>query len=485
MGKIYSKKEMEEILKKDVKIPDKIEERIQDTYQQIGAGEIVRIRNKKKHNVWKIVAAVAVLTVGSSVVVVAANMFLSANRVKNEDRMEYEITIDREKEAHAIEVQPTYMPEGFEYQTEGAYGGKWRNEETENNISIITYNAAELDRRARLGDDPGFQDYTKLDEVTIGDQKVDVYTGDKVYTDSEDIAKQLFLFNEEHGYEILLSTSGTIGADELVKIAEGLEVTILDEVVPYATEAEIEQELAVIESMMAKDKEMMNKVISADAVKSFGEEITNPFIGSERYRPDDIRYTVKSAEIRDSISWEEFPAEYVMQYDRLASWLNADGTMKPHDRISYERSSDETGEPKSVNTKFLVVELNMRNASDEQCDVMTPMVTSLIRNEDGTYKEPTVTYGSANKDYGLQYGGYNGNTFAMYFDKLYYTEGTKRWTSGHHLPMEAGESLDCTVIYIVDEDMIDNTCLCFYDEYGNASTEISIPYVAIGKNVKK
>ena len=81
---------------------------------------------------WHVLAAAAVLAVGSSAVVVAANKFLSANLVKQKDSVVYDLALDSEqKEAHEIEVNPTYMPAGYELGAENTpYGGKWHNEET-------------------------------------------------------------------------------------------------------------------------------------------------------------------------------------------------------------------------------------------------------------------------------------------------------------------------------------------------------------------
>lgn len=486
MGRNYSEQEMQEILKKDVKIPEKVEQKIQETYRQIGVERVTPIRSRSGRRVWKAAAAVAVLTVGISAGVMAASHFLSVNRVHKAGNMVYEIQIDREKKAHAIEVNTTYMPDGYVYQESGPNGGKWHNEKDNTGISIFSYNAAELDRMTRAGSNIEFLDYgkdTTLKEMMIGNQKVDVYTGEPIYSDSDKTAKKLYLFNEEEGYGIWIWSDGKFSADELVKIAEGLEVKILKEVVPYASEAEIAKEKEANEIANKMEVKHFGQEIPAEAVYQIGEEVSDPEYNQE-YN-DDIRYIVKSAEIRDAISFEEFPAENFVS--DVASWMNEDGTMKPHDRV---KAGDKVEEAESVNTKFLVVKLNVKNVSDTAMNkelggaVIGPDLTTITKKEDGKYYTAEHMYYAGNEGYGLQYLSDNGSSFPVYIDPLYYTEGGERLKTPHFRPMEAGESFDCTLIYVVDEDQIGNLAFRFYPGGVSAGKAIVNPYVAIGEQVK-
>lgn len=485
MCREFSEKEMLEIMKQDVKIPDYVEEKIQEVYHRIGAEKVTVKRRKKMPGMWKAAAAAAVLVVGTSTVVFAANYVLSVNRTEGKEDIVYDISVDRETEAHAVEVKPTYMPEGYVYQAEGPYGGKWRNDETKSSLAIVAYNAAELDWMDRIGQDVGFCGYkkdTKLEEVTIGDQKVDVYTGEDFYVDSDDTVKQLYLFNEEYGYGIWITNRSTLESDELVKIAEGLEIKVLDEVVPYATEAEVEEELMKAEASVNDLDAWYGRTVAARDVHAIGEEVVSPLY--DGVGDDDIRFTVKSAEFRDSVSLEEFPAENFETYDQIALWLNEDGTLKPHERIK-ESNKDEI---ETVNTKFLVVKMNAVNTGNTQNEQnledgisIAPDLTTLIPNTDGTYRPQSESYMSANEGYGLQYTSGAGSSFPVYFDRQYYTEGTQGLKHGLYRPIAPGESLDYTLIYVVDEDQIDNACLWFSS--GAVSGEET--YVMIGENTAK
>lgn len=486
MGRNYSEQEMQEILKKDVKIPEKVEQKIQETYRQIGEKNVTPICHKSGRKIWKAVAAVAVLTVGISTSVVAASHFLSVNRVHKAGNMVYELQIDREKEAHEIEVNTTYMPEGYVYQESGPYGGKWHNEKDNTGISIFSYNAAELDYMTRVGSNFEFLDYgkdTTLDEMMLGNQKVDVYTSGPIYSDSDKSAKNLYLFNEEEGYGIWISSDGNFSADELVKVAEGLEVKVLREVVPYASEAEIEKEKEAYEKAKKMEVQRFGVEIPEEVVYQIGEEVTDP-----EYNPeynDDIRYTVRSAEIRDAISFNEFsPENFVAD---VASWMNEDGTMKPHDRVENGRKA---ADAESVNTKFLIVKMNVKNVSDSTMNkelggaVIGPDLTTITKKENGKYYTADCMYRTVNEDYDLQYLSNDASSFPVYIDPLYYNEGIERLKTPHFRPLEAGESFDCTLIYVVDEDQIDNLAFRFYPGGVSAGKAIVNPYVVIGEQVK-
>lgn len=488
MCREYSEKEMQEILKRDVKIPDKVEKKIQDAYRRIGIENVTPVRRRKAVRMWKAVAAVAVLTIGTSAVVVAANHFLSARRVENGESVVYEIAVDREKEAHAVEVEPTYLPEGYVYQEDGPFGGKYRNEETGSTLTIVAYNASELDYMERIGQGMGFDGYkkdTKLEEFTVDGQKLDVYTGEDSYIDSDNTVKQLYLFNEEYGYGIWISNRSSLPADELVKVVKGLEVNVLDEIVPYATEAEVEQERTGMETAMEEYEAWAGRIIPDEYIHEIGEEVKSPLYDHE-YNEDKIRFTVKSAEFRDAISLEEFPEENFGLYfeQEILPWLNEDGTLKPYERMTSNHDEIET-----IQRKFLVVEMNVKNIGDQSSEFSTeegisiaPDLTALVPDADGAYHPRGIFYHSASEQFMPQYGSNDGSSFPIYFDKRYFTDGVKGIKSGLFRPVAPGESLDYTLIYPVDEDQMENACLWF----GSGALETAEEtYIWVGENAAK
>lgn len=502
MKKDISRKDMERILKQEVKVPEIVNQRIGDTYEKLGIHTRVSMRYTRNHRVLVAAATVAMLALGMSAVTYAASKFLSADLVEKDDKVGYDFQVDKEREAHEIEATATYMPEGYVLGEENSpYGGKWHNYDTDGSISILPYNAAELERLQRLGMS-GFLSYPKDDhikEMEISGMKTDVFVSDNFYTDSEKSVKNIYLFNEEYGYAVQVWSESDLPAEELIKVAEGLKVTVLDTVIPYATEEELEAEKAEIASMEKDQGAKEAQGVPKSSVFGIGEKVRDPLFDENDKELceglDDIRYKVKEVEIKDSLSLDEYPAENYIDYENsVALWVNPDGTLKPRDRYTYPVKEEgntitREGTLETVQSKYVVVKMWAKNYSDTQTQWnkeggvnMAPYLTTLEPREDGSYGYPLYDTDSANEDYHLQGGADNGSSFPVYFDKMSYTEGVQRLKHSLFRPMVPGEELEYTLIYIVDEDMLDNMYLWFYSgdtQVRPDGTWLIAPYVRI------
>ncbi|MRM90310.1 DUF4367 domain-containing protein [Faecalicatena contorta] len=492
----YSKKKIERILQQDVEIPEKIENRIQDTYEQLGIGKKVAMKYTRKRRTWAAVAAVAVLAVGMSVVTLAASKFLSANLVENENSVKYDFQVDREKEAHKISVEATYIPEGYTlYGEDSPYGNKWHNEANGGALSVIPYNAADLDYLERTGavDVMSYSKDSHLDTLEISGMKTDVFVNDSFYTDSEETVKRIYLFNEEYGYGIMVWSESDLPAEEIVKVAEGLKIEVLEETVPYMTDAEL-QDMEAYAKGCAKSYQTG---VAADDIYAIGDEISDPNImmedGQQIDGTDDVRFTVQDAEILDALPLSEYPAENFASYDEVAPWMEEDGTLKPHERYRYTIDEDGTesqdGVLETVKSKYVVVKMKAKNYSDVQSESnqimgisIAPDLTTLIPREDGSCAYPADSFRSANEGYGMQWLSNNGSSFPIYYDDIYYTEGIERMKSAFFRPMSAGEEIEYTLVYVADEDQLDNLYLRIFAGGTNADgSAITTPYVRISE----
>ena len=296
MKKEYSKKEMERILKQDVDMPKKVEERINDTYKTLGIEVKEKTRYRMRHKKLVAVAAIAALVTGMSIVTVAASKFLSANLVEKEDTVKYEFEVDQTKEAHEIEVTPTYMPEGYVFGDENSpYGGKWHNYETDGGFTIMPINAAEIDRLQRTGQ-AEFMEYKKdshVETLEIDGAKADLFFIESSFIDSDETVKNLFLFNETEGYGVQIFSQNQLPMEEIIKVAEGLKITVLDTTVPYATEEEVQLELEQNKEDRNTMETTFSETISQDNIYQIGEEIRNPLLTLDKPEfaedRDDIR----------------------------------------------------------------------------------------------------------------------------------------------------------------------------------------------------
>lgn len=242
MKRIYSQEEMERILKSNIEIPDPVEQKINDTYRNLGLTDKNRslTAHKRRKKAWVTIAAAAALIAGLGVTVYAAGQFFSAQLTQKDDKLTYALNIDpSEKEAHEIRVTPGYIPEGYVYQEEG----RWYNEETEGAMSVISYNASELYKMSQTQDNPLpiFNEDSLIESVDIQGMSIDIFSNDGDYIDSEETIQDIFVFNEEWGYAVHIWLSGPcLADDEAVRVAEGLDIEVLDTTVPYPTEEEIE-----------------------------------------------------------------------------------------------------------------------------------------------------------------------------------------------------------------------------------------------------
>lgn len=500
----YSKKEIERILRQDVEIPENIEARIQDTYEQLGIGKKVTMKYTKKRRTWVAVAAVAVMAAGMSVVTLAANKFLSANLVEKEDTVNYSFHVDREKEAHMISVEPTYIPDGYTlYGEDSPYGGKWHNEDNGGAISIISYNAADLDSLERTGG-ADFMSYAKdshIESLDISGMKTDVFVNDSFYTDSEETVKRIYLFNEEYGYGVMVWSESDLPAEEVIKVAEGLKIEVLDETVAYMTD----EELKKLEADQEADKQNSTRTyqagVAADDIYEIGQEIKDPLVmgadGEELVQQgivDDVRFTVQDVEILDALPLSEYPAENFVRYDEVSPWMQEDGTLKPHERYRYTVGEDglesQDSVLETVQSKYVVVKMKAKNYSDTQSESnqmmgipIAPDLTTLIPREDGSCAYPADSFRAANEGYGMQWMSNNGSSFPFYFDDIYYTEGIQRLKSAFFRPIAAGEEIEYTLVYVADEDQLDHLYLWFFGGTSGVNPDGSIiasPYVKIG-----
>lgn len=479
MKRTYTDQEMMRILKQELTIPDKVDQGMQDAYRKLGIERKGKISFIRKHRVWKVMTAAAVVAVGSSVVVFAANKFLSANLVKENDAVTYDLTVDRDQEAHEITVAPTYLPAGYElYGTSTPTGGKWHNEETGGAITIVAWNAAELDKQVRMGNTDdlthGLKEENLKEEIEINGMKAALFLSDSYYTDSDKTTKNAMLFNEEEGYLVeIFDMDNTLPIEETVKIAEGLDIQVLDSTVPYATDEEIETLLAEQKADQESALKEWNPDLLADNnFFSTGEELKIPFGPDENgVKPDDIRYTVESIEIKDALPVSEYPTENYYDFEgEMADWINEDGTLKPHERYKYsfDEEGKEVGEPKveTVNSKFVVAHMKVKNnntVNEFGNDVfVSPFIHYLDVSEDGFSKSYAADwrYSPANEGYQLQTDG-----FPVYFDKVYHTDGIDRVKDFHFVPLEPGDELEYTLVYVVDEDQLDRAFFQFYSEY--------------------
>ena len=504
--------EVKKKLREDVDVPECVDEGIKRAYDMIGiSGERKVIRRRKR--IWPAVAAVAALTAGLSITAAAVNYYLKVHLEEEGQVLKYYIEVDKEqKEAHQIEVNPTYLPKGFEAEQaeEGAPKKIYGTVEGDS-ISIISYNAAELYRMSQLEENV-FAEYRKDSYSAVeGEQKLDLFTRKNEKVDSDREITDVYLFSEEEGYGVWIWSESSLEQEELVKIANGLEITVLEETVPYPSEAEIAEERQndkdAAKKAEAEQEYRSSNGVSEELVYQVGEEVkdTTREMMAESYpdylrevylsEEEDIRFTVLSTAVSDTLPTDTFSQQYFTT--DMENWMNEDTSLKAHQRYRLGEEEGQTTfdaradkEAETVNSKYVIVKMKAKNVSAFQTDLnktvgvsIAPILTVMQEGEAGKLVYPQETFWSANEGYDLQWGAERGGSFPIYFDKPYFTEGIKGVKSRLFCPLAPGEEMEYTLVYVVDEDQLSNMYLHFYpqNEMEMNGEYLTTPYVYISQ----
>ena len=452
MKKIYSQEEMEQILKQNIDIPDIVERRIRETYEKLDlpSGSVNTGRRRKTRKPWKVIAAAAALIAALGATAFAATRFFSAYLTENGEDLSYSINIDpAQKDAHEIHVTPAYVPDG--YSCEGTDGFLyWYNEAAGGFLSVIPYNAADLYKMSRTMDEalPSFSRDTYIETVTIRDMDVDIFNNDSdYYIDSKNARQDIFLFNNEWGYAVHVCLIGPdLPEQEALKVAKKLDIEVLDTTVPYATDEEIARINA--ENKQITKTIRASSVISGNAIRRTGDVMT---VDDDGY--EGIEYQTLDIKVTDTLPLADYPKEkYLEDYDStLASYLNEDGTLKPHKRFI----SEDSRETEDAEASFVIVTTRLSNTGNETKDVyLSPFLRYLDANGDGSYTLSRKKTWPAEESWAALT-----------------TDGFPFWQSAPNngetcelfTTLDPGETVICTSVYVVDNDVLATAYMQYFN----------------------
>lgn len=449
MSRKYSQEDVERILKSDTEIPKSVDQRIRDTYRELGLTDSstektagYRHVKKRRHKAWVSVAAAAAVVAGLSITAVAATHFLNVRITEEDGKVAQKVTVDpTAKEAHKIEISNIgYIPEGYVYQEDGPRAGKYHNEATGGGMTIVPFDAAAVYWYSSVGNP--MLDIVKDKEAFIGTTEtsgmtVNIFQDDTIYTDDNTIMQNVYLFNEEEGYVIWVHVSGPDLPDgEAKKVAESIEVKVLDETVTYATDEEIQEEIKTSEVAKSVQEKALDSIDSS-CIFQIGEAVSAP----EFFPADpsgstcmaDAQYTVKDVQVVDSLPLDQYPV--------------IDGVIQE-------------GDVESAQPKIVLATVDITNTADSGGEFYIAPHITLLRDEgDGTYS--MLEYQEATKAYSAV--SVDGSPF--YQSVQQFTDNYKK--DVYFAYLKGGETLECTFAFVVDEDNVDNAYLGFFDSDGS------------------
>ena len=479
MTNIKNDKDLKEKLNKHITLPEHVEGKMNEAYQQIRVrssmeNSKVVAYQKLKFRRWMTVAATFTLMIATTVGVLAANGFFSREIVKNEDSTTYKFDIDYELKPGKFELTPGYIPAGYYEREEGKY---WPDNDEHSGITVAVNSTTDIEKlNEKLQSSRQL-----LETTTIGNSEADILVDDK--TEPDKGMKEIYIFNSEEGYVAWVwGDNGTPLAD-VKKFAEELVVTRIADGVYETAEEKTErqnreqEEQAAMEGWMEQEEAIREAGISESDLFAIGQEGIKEIEYEDGILTKTVGYTIESAEFVDNIK-DYDPANFY-NYEEVSPWLNEDGSLKPYLRIE-----DTVGDGKAssftdavmVNQSLLKVIVKAKRYNEENVyapedELMTPLDGRLIHLEkktDGNY-----TWGSTHsmpaegQNYNLKY-----DEMPIYIDSPQFTEGDKRTHSFFYRDLAVGEEIEYTLVFVVDEDQKDSLALDFN---GFSSMEIEKP----------
>lgn len=432
---------------REEKLPQIVEERLQEAYEQIRRGEIKMRRQKKMRRSWLSAAAVLALVILIPSAVYAAVTYFQKSVREEEDSITYEFVLNYELVPGEYRVRAAYIPKGFaeDEDDDGKYYGEKRDEW----ITIMPiYTMAEIER---INGEIRLDDIDQVEHTELAGMEADVIT----FRDAEKNLSNtdIFLFNEAEGYVLGIVAGYRVDRAELFKFADSVSVERTGDG-QYETEEEKEKrqkeeadaKLAMLEGQKTWDA-LMTLGIPEKKICAAGEELK-----VEGYEQS-YGFTVTGYEFLDSM--EGFAEENFFDFSRFDGWLNSDKSLRPYTRRHFDKDNNILAEEKTQQ-EFLRVDIKAHCYDDTDPDIPLDFTLQYVeRTPEGAASWAQDFYDALPaEEYELQM-----DDSAVYFDKAVNTAGEMR---GHffYREMKAGEDLEYTLLFVVDKDREDDFLLC-------------------------
>lgn len=432
------------------RLPQVVEERLQEAYESIRRGEIKQMKQtgkkKRGYRSWASIAASLAIIVAVPSVVYAAVSYFQKSEQREADKLTYEFELNYDLVPGEYQVRADYLPEGMTDGGDGKYYGENYGED-DNWITVMPiYTMAELEK---ADGEIVVNDIGQVEHMELAGMTADVIT----FKEAEKYRSStyIFLFNEREGYVLNVIAGYSVEKEELLKFTDGLSVERTGDG-RYETEEETalrEKEGEDDEKLAAEASELMLLGIPQDKIYAVGEELST-YDGA-------YGYTVTGYEFLDSI--EGFEEKDFFDYTRFDGWLNPDKTLRPYTRQHYDKDGQLLEEEKAAQ-QILRVDIDVHcyddqwegaSLDDVELDFQLDYVE---KNQDGAYTWAEDYYTSIPaEEYCLQM-----DNSAVYMNKAVHTQGEER-KGFFFSDIEKGETISYTLLFVVDTDRKDDFLL--------------------------
>ncbi len=430
--------------KMDERLPQVVEDRLQEAYEAIRKGEIKQMKSmvkyKNRHRRWVSVAAALIILVSVPSVVFAAVTYFQKSEHRREDQITYEFVLNYELVPGEYQITAGYLPDGMQDRGDGKYRG-------ENNAWITVmpiYTMAELEK---ANGEIVVNDIDQVEHTVINGMAADVITFKEAEKQQADT--HLFLFNETEGYVLNIIAGHDVDREELIQFADNLNVERTGDGSYETAEEKAQREKAEDDAAQLAAEGAMNQDaliqlgIPQEKVYAVGEEL--------RTYQGAYGYTVTGYEFLDSI--EGYAQENFFDYTRFDGWLNEDKTLRPYTRQHYSNGTLLSEE--KTEQKILSVDVDVHCYEQQAGEVPLDFNLEYVdQKPDGVYTWKKDYYSPVPaENYYLQM-----DDSAVYIDKAVHTQGEDRKDFFFH-DMKSGETLSYTLLFVIDADRTDDFLL--------------------------
>ncbi len=433
--------------KAEERLPQIVEERLQEAYESIRRGEIKQMgKQRNGYRRWMGAAAALVLAVSVPSAVYAAVAYFQKNAQREADRLTYEFDLNYELIPGEYQVTPGYLPEGLSDQGAGKYYG-----EGETWITVMPiYTMAELEKANK---EIVVENIEQVEHTVLSGMEADVIT----FREAEKYRRDtcLFLFNEREGYVLNIIAGYALSKEEALKFADSLNVVRTGDG-GYETQQDEAERIKQEEDARRAQQEgedngeiLRQMGVPSDKIFALGEEL-HTYGGA-------LGYKVTGYEFLKSL--EGFAKENFFEYARFDGWLNEDQTLRPYKRQHYSKDGELLSE-EEAEQEILRVDVEVSCYDDQweglplgEAELGLELVY-MDKTADGAYTWAEDDYAAVpSEDYSLQM-----DHSAVYVDTAVHTEGEAR-KDFFFREMKKGETVSYTLLFVVDRDRKDDFLL--------------------------
>lgn len=406
------------------------------------------LKSLKKKRCSRGVAAAAAAVVTTMVLAATVGVYAAVSyfniKVTEEDNDQVRIQVEhtsKESEPHPIKITPKYLPDEYaEYQPQsGKYspGGEW-------GVDGITIADCGWCATWEEAQDILMVDVSQVERFQFKESQ-GILTMHKGYAYPYD----MMLYHNESGHAIGIFAAENVSKEDLLKVCDNLEVTILkdsDEEVTILQKPTGEQEII----------EMEPQTISDEWVKNIGDSFEIHL--SEK--PGKIKVT--DIQIKDTVDTEKLNENTTYDYATVLECLDGNKP-KPFRREVEEWTNEELiSRPINVvNLKNVEVTLEVGNPSDEEMPEMPiqPFISRYNQQSDGTLLQDSSISGYEMQENfrGLKRHPLLGDIAPYYFDSSAFTQSTHFY----YTALQPQETKTIHIWCLVPEDEINNSYLEF------------------------